>query len=56
MEELREELRQEKVAISTEVKSLQDTYSFYTNNSLNKQIFHINELLNSSGGTRDYLI
>ncbi|KNB45920.1 hypothetical protein JH06_0467 [Blastocystis sp. subtype 4] len=41
----------ENVAISTEVKSLQDTYSFYTNNSLNKQIFHINELLNSSGAT-----
>ena len=32
------------------MKSLQDTYSFYTMDSLNKQIFHVNELLCSSGG------
>lgn len=36
--------------LSTEMKSLQDTYSFYTMDSLNKQIFHVNELLCSSGG------
>ena len=38
------------VELSTEMKSLQDTYSFYTMDSLNKQIFHVNELLCSSGG------
>ena len=40
----------EAVELSTEMKSLQDTYSFYTMNSLNKQVFHVNELLCSSGG------
>ena len=44
------ERRNAGIVLSTEMKSLQDTYSFYTMDSLNKQIFHVNELLCSSGG------
>ena len=40
--------------ISTEAQSLEDKYAFYTSNSLSKQIFHVNEMIMSSGGTRGY--
>ena len=36
----------------TGIQLVNDKYSFYTSDSLNKQIFHVNEMIMSSGGNR----
>lgn len=38
------------------IRPVNDKYSFYTSDSLNKQIFHVNEMILSSGGTRGYFV
>ena len=41
-------------SLRTNLQTVNDKYSFYTSDSLNKQIFHVNEMIMSSGGNRGY--
>ena len=41
-------------SLRTNLQTGNDKYSFYTSDSLNKQIFHVNEMIMSSGGNRGY--
>ena len=43
-------------SLHTNLQTMNDKYSFYTSDSLNKQVFHVNEMIMSSGGNRGYFV